>query len=676
MSTKDINSMTLVEIARRLAELGEAEKTLEAYAKALKQESIAPDERLEAACAVFQYGDDYKMAYDAFLTLYREGQFKEDVFAILTDAFYTPNVKLQKKRYEKNCKLLANYKYLFRKDFLPFEELPVQFYPYDDNGVLPFYKAEERFDPYTDIKEPIIRHYFFKDLEKPVLATDIFSQYELEYLRDNVRRSDWVARENHIYLHYTNWGEFCAWLQVLDVKPLLEEEKIVFLIGEEISQYPIDFKERFGIDYSQYPVKPIGIREVNKIIWHTQLHAHNGGDFFNEILDDHPNLFAGTSLIFEDHLELTDKLVDTAREIAASNGELDWGKETKERYGELLLRELVSLKPITRKDAFVAIYLGNSDFCKHLSYAERIVPVVMFQPHDYYTDFGWEAHPAGGLKMISKAFEEIKQSGLVQQFKYIKTFTPMRRPTTSHAATLRFMNIQVERGKSNDPDVGDKPLVVKDELFNRFMNRTFMVSPMERLFADSRLVRFEDAKLNPTAVFTALAEFLDIPYTESMTYCSDIRGRMSHETGFRTETVYKTYDEFCDPHERRLIEYLLRDAYEEYGYSFEQYDGSPMSLEELENLLEQCTCNFEWSEKSWWKMRDRFEEIHDLHGEELDCKIRETYAEDLEKCKTKRRLAVKILSYGMPFCDENGEPLQFMKQLELDPNLLEQPLYH
>ena len=39
----------------------------------------------------------------------------------------------------------------------------------------------------------------------------------------------------------------------------------------EIEQYPIDFKMRFGIDYSQYPVRPVGIREVNRLIWHTQL---------------------------------------------------------------------------------------------------------------------------------------------------------------------------------------------------------------------------------------------------------------------------------------------------------------------------------------------------------------------------------------------------------------------
>ena len=116
---------------------------------------------------------------------------------------------------------------------------------------------------------------------------------------DNVRKSEHIGRENHIYLHYTDWGTFCAHLQCLNLRPLLEEEKIVFLIGDEISQYPIDFKERFGIDYSAFPVKPIGVREVKRMIWHTQLSSHNGGDFFNEIFDGHPNLIAMPSIMME-----------------------------------------------------------------------------------------------------------------------------------------------------------------------------------------------------------------------------------------------------------------------------------------------------------------------------------------------------------------------------------------
>ena len=52
----------------------------------------------------------------------------------MTQAFYLPNVEALRRQYEENCTLLSRYPYLFRRDFLPFEDLPIQFYPYDDDG--------------------------------------------------------------------------------------------------------------------------------------------------------------------------------------------------------------------------------------------------------------------------------------------------------------------------------------------------------------------------------------------------------------------------------------------------------------------------------------------------------------------------------------------------------------
>ncbi len=228
----------------------------------------------------------------------------EEIFPLVTKVFYEPNIKMMQSRYERNCKLLKKYPYLFRKDFLPFEELPVRFYPYDDShGYVPFYREQQTFGDYVNFKNPVISRNFFKDLENPVLAEDVTSQYELEYLRDNVRKSEYVGRENHVYLHYTDWSVFCSYLQCLNMRPLLEEEKLVFLIEDERSLYPIDFKARFGIDYSQYSIKLVGIQEITRLIWHTQLSTHNGGDFFNEVFDNHPNLLVLPSIMMSNAVE-------------------------------------------------------------------------------------------------------------------------------------------------------------------------------------------------------------------------------------------------------------------------------------------------------------------------------------------------------------------------------------
>ena len=665
----------MVEIARKLAELGQAEKALEAYTIALKQDNITAEERMEAACAVLQYGEDYKPAYNAFLALFQKGKFREDIFSILNEAFYAPNVKQQAKQYKKNCKLLKAYPYLFRKDFIPFEELPIKFFPYDDNGVLPFDTVEERFDDYIDFNEPVIRHYFFRDLSQPIFAENIFSQYELEYLKDNVRRSDWVGYENHIYLYYSNWAEFCSYLQCLDMNPILEDEKIVFLIGDEKSQYPIDFKERFGIDYSTYPVKPVGIREINKLVFHTQFHAHCGGDFFNEILHEHPNMFSGESVIYSNFLDLVKTLQEVGQTIIDSKGELTWNADAIERYGIERLRELESLKKITLKDAFIMIYLGGKMFSEHLNPAERIVPAMVLQPHFHNLNFKWEHHDSGAIALSTTAFDELKETGLIEQFKYIKTFSPIRRMTTSHGATLKFMQVQVDQGYNFGKPKEDSFTIITDVFLDRIQNRSFMVSKKDRMFADSRIVRFEDAKLNTKATFTALAEFMDVPYNQSMTYCSDFWGRDPGGIGFNTASVYRTYEEFCDIYERKMIEYMLRDVYEIYGYDYEQYDGKLMTSEEEEELMLKCQRNLDAMKDSWHRNREKLEKRFDVHGEELDLRVRATVVEELARSREMRLLTLRVARYGLSFCDANGDKLTLIEPLKLDPALLEQPLY-
>lgn len=686
MMTAPENRMPTIEVARRLAELGEAETALQIYEIAMNDPDTQPVDRLEAACAVLQYSENYKAAYDTFLSLYREeDDLRGDILNILTDAFYALNVSGQEEQYHRNCEALKAYPYIFRKDFVPFEELSILFYPYDDNGVLPFHKVDEHFDAYIDVNDPQITHYFFRDLEKPVFASDIFSQYELEYLKDNVRRSDWVGRENHIYLHYSNWDEFCAYLCVLDLKPLLEDEKFVFLIEEEKSLYPIDFKERFGIDYSQYPVKPLHIREINRLIWHTQLFAHNGGDFFNEILHGHPNIIGDDSMMFFHVKQASEAFYEKAMEIINGKGEYEWSPDARESFDHEILSQIVQLQDITKKDALVAFYLGaKSRYNLFLDRNSRVVPALMLQPHFFNSVSSWNGHESGRIAIQNENSDEIEDAGLLHQFKYIKTFTPMRRPTTCHAAVVRIMckeepeefydDVKEETGVLLMPTVGDN-------LTNFLLSRNMMVIENDSLFKDSRVVRFEDGKLNPAATFTALAEFLDIPYTETMTYCSNDSGRdpLEFDTnvrGFDPAPVYRTYDEFADDYERELIEYLMQDIYKEYGYGFKYYDGKDKTMEEVEELLAKCTTNYRLIEESYWKYKKRLGEIFEVADEDLDLFIAKRLKDTLERSRSIRLRAAKILSLGADFCNAAGEPLHFMRKLEPVPELLEQPLYH
>ena len=506
--------MKAIDIARKLAQLEQGEDACRAYTLSL-QENNGQDPALdmEAALYILEHEGDYKISYTCFRNLYNQGCFREDTLSIMTQAFYQPNEETLREQYERNCALLKKYPYCFREDFLPFEELPIRFYPYDDNGYLPFFPAEERFGDYINFNDPVISRNFFKDLEKPILAEDVYSQYELEYLCDTIRKSEYVGRENHLYLHYTDWACFCAHLQCLNIGRLLREKKPVFLAEDEISQYPIDFKERFGIDYSRYPLRMLQIREIHRLIWHTQLSTHNGGDFFNEIFDGHPNLLFYPSLLLSNMEEVVEKI----KEDIESVRDLQGLRRKFYTWPFQLSKQLYELRDRTPKDIMVALYLRDLDTLQRsLDRKSRIAPAIFFQPHfqnlKYDLRVNEETHEA---ILYSEQYEKIHKSPLFHGFKYIKTFTPLRRPTTSYAAAVKFM-LTIMREEGGYTEDG-KVRTFDDALFNRILNRSFQIDWQNRLYKDSRLVRFEDGKLNPKATFTALAAFLDLPYTNSMT---------------------------------------------------------------------------------------------------------------------------------------------------------------
>lgn len=674
--------MKPIDLARKLAEANSPEEAWKAYTLVIHQGGD-PAERLEAALYILQSGGDYKISYTCLRDLYNQGNFQEEVLSLMIGAFYEPNVQELQERYQRNCRLLKKYPYFFRKDFLPFEELPIVFFPYDDNGYVPFYPDQRRFGDYIDFKNPVVSRNFFKDLEKPILADDVYSQYELEYLNDNVRASEDIGRENHVYLHYADWAAFCTHLQCLDFHRLLKSEKLVFLFGDEIERYPIDFKAEYGIDYSHCPLKPVAIREVQRLIWHTQLSYHNGGDFFNEVFDAHPNLLVLPSILMDaitnDVADYEDRLNRAQSLRQALELFPEWGKPQR-------VEELYRMKNRTPKDTMTAVFLENPDAVVGLDRASRIVPAVFVQPHFTKVPTGLSINSEKGCAMLNvPTYEEIKNSPLLLGFKYIKTFSPMRRFTTSHGASVRFMWYSALEAQSQEAkDPAAPKTIVNDAIFERVFNRSFMADPEDRLFKDSVVVRFEDGKLNPKATFTALASFLDLPYTESMTYCSEngILNPHPETKGFDPAPVYKTYDEFVNDNERYFIEYFLRDAYEYYGYGFQYYDGAPVDEAKARELIDGFTTLDGYMRATWKKVFDFVEmrlegemmvEPQPLSEQPLRDRLLENY---MAACYEKRLSNAKILLKGLRFINQNGQPLRFMRKLEPDPALLEQPIYH
>lgn len=672
--------MNAIEIARKMAALGQEKDALRAYTLTISQDPD-PANRLEAAVYLLQNGEDYRFSYTCFRNLYNEGFCKEEVLAIMTEAFYLPNEKDLRVRYERNCKLLKKYPYLFRTDFPAFEDLPIRFYPYDDKGFIPFYVREERFGDYINFKHPVVSRNFFRDLESPVLADDVYSQYELEYLNDTVRRSEDAARENHIYLHYTDWDVFCAYLQCLNLRPLLESKKIVFLMGEEISRYPIDFKAEYGVDYEAMTRQPFRLEEINRMIWCAQLSTHNGIDFFSEIMDGHPNLLYFPTVMM-DYLE---KAIQETQELLDESKNLQDFIRVSSRLSPKVAEELWRMKKRTDKDLLVALFFASDGTTVNLDPAARIAPALFLNPHFGNIEYTLTVRKRGETVLEAPEYERIQKSPVFRHFKYIKTFSPVRRFTASYGGEVKFIyqRFLADQKREEEGEVLEKrQVMLSDPVSRRVLNRSFMIDWQDRLFQDSVLIRFEDGKLNPKAAFTALAAFLDIPYTKSMTYCSR-GGEVDPETlpgnvrGFDTAAIYRTYDEYTNDAERYYLEYFLRDAYEAYGYGFQYYDGKPVSMEKVEELVKNFTTVNGYIKETmvpWLKRQVKAAAAESGMDEE---KIRRDVLNDyIRKLDELRLLNAKYLLRGLRFVNRNGQPLQMMPLLKLDPALLEQPLYH
>ena len=499
-------------------------------------------------------------------------------------------------------------------------------------------------------------------------------------MNDNVRPSEDVGRENHLYLNYESWETFCAHLQVLNLRSILKDKKIVFLFEEEISRYPIDFKELYGIDYSQYPVKPITHKDIHRLIWHTQLSSDNGGDFFNEVFDSHPNLLCMPSIMFDSVEEMIQNYKTSFVKLEKALAEGKDASVNTETSAKLFWD-----KGRTDKDIIAGLFLDQTDYMKNLDHGARIAPVLFFQPHFKNMNYDMKHGKQGRTVLLCEQYDKIRSSPVFKAFKYIKTFTPMRRITTSYAATLRW---QVEKRGALfgrvDEDTGKKT-VIGDMAMNRVLNRSFMIDPEDRLYKDSVLVRFEDGKTNPEATFRALAAFLDIPYTESMTFCSskgvhDVITAEGNVAGFDTATVYRTYDEYATDEERAYIEFCLRDAYQFYGYDFHYYDGGPVDEERIKRWLEGFTRLNELIGTSW-KNNILPEAQVSVNGEalstDLDAIMKQRAVEDIcaKNDAVRLKLATRLMD-GLYFVNKRGQPLRMMPRLELDPALLQEPLYH
>lgn len=110
----------------------------------------------------------------------------------------------------------------------------------------------------------------------------------------------------------------------------------------------------------------------------------------------------------------------------------------------------------------------------------------------------------------------------------------------------------------------------------------------------------------------------------------------------------------------------MRDIYTAYGYDFHYYHGeqieAPLVKEKLKGLhhLDQA-------------IYQSCKEAIAVQTPEQSDHIAQKYLERYSKFRVR---VIEMLMQMPQFISADGQPLRLMKKLELDPTLLDQPLYH
>ena len=105
------------------------------YSQQIKDLRAGDSMTIQEAIALFDAGD-YKEAFVNFAKIYNESpnaQERQDIMAMLQEAYYQPNEPELRENYEKNIESLAAYPYLWEKQFADFSSLSFLLFPVSDD---------------------------------------------------------------------------------------------------------------------------------------------------------------------------------------------------------------------------------------------------------------------------------------------------------------------------------------------------------------------------------------------------------------------------------------------------------------------------------------------------------------------------------------------------------------
>ena len=567
-----------------------------------------------------------------------------------------------KATYEKNRAKIADYVWWRHGELPDWEHLGVKAATKGNNEYY-FAVGENSSVPIKIERSKLNTKSFFRDLSKPLLLKNEFNTYNIEYVVDNVRKSEDYGGDNHVYMYYDNIYVFALLLQVEDITPYLKGNKLFFIFGEDelARDYPYNFKEIYGIDYEAEPPKPLKIEEIQRLMLNWQVRpASSSNSFFEPVLYGHPNMIKiSTEMCLEQFQYIYKCFLQgrTVRQFTDSffteaNYKPYWGGTWKHKFGTFFQKHeqpivnspelqrffstLLNLFPqnyIPKVEEWLKAFAISQAAAFEINYNARIAPSITMK-------LGLEVNWG---YIVSNIYPVLKK------FKYLKAISPLRQLAMNVGSHTDHHWLQ------GDPLLNRVVQFVEPESTHKAFTYSgpLYISPKDEMLPFRRIVRLEDFKLHPKASVAALCDWFDIPIDDSL-FKTIVHGeevKMINKfdpedpvtTGYETTAVYKKHDKHYAPFDYYRIELIMGKEYEYYGYKNKFYtDGKKYTNEEVMEMFHQP-----------WKVEKSDTTEYQLQNQELVRNNLYKFAEE--------RLS-------RPFdVDENGEklvPIPWLKPKE------------
>lgn len=491
---------------------------------------------------------EFEQGFEKLAEAYAKGQRDAAVLCDLKEGFWKPNLDEMERTFQKNVVFLEQYPFLLTKRFLAPTENDCLLFPLTDKL---FYCLDQRRQilcPLTVESERETK-YFFKDLDQPLFVENEYNLYNLQFLRDNVRRSEDFAGDNHIYLYYEDVEAFSVLLYYGDMEELCAGKKFVFLIGNEKELYPLDFKERFGIDYDKMEPQKLRIEEMQRIcFWYKR--GYSGTNFGVDLLNHNRYIvmWYGSELFYQSFVKnhplfetnFPEKVMKDTAKVYTIQSLISLYHHRDMKWGVVDFSDFIQwlkdsrIHQFTLPDLFRAYFIYKYHKNKpHVN--PRIVPTILWEPHVNTVDI---------------------HDPLILGFPYRTVLNSVRDP-------IKTIGRIYQREGS---------IFIAQYL-------AIGLSMNKELRKDYYSFRLEDAKLYPLETCRALCEALNLPYDPDMLNSDKEYGGINGEPavrGFDTAPLHRNVDAVLSQFDQCRLQIFFDSILKHYGYSTFDFEECPM----------------------------------------------------------------------------------------------------